>query len=102
MVGGPKGREATKPRDEQQEETSEATEKGGTEAEKVSEMEVPLVRKKIRLMRTGDIVPSRENVSAEEVRSKRDVVEQREAETGGGGSSMAPERSQSGDGDEGR
>lgn len=76
--------------------------KGGKEAEEVSEMEVPLVRKWRRLMRAGDNVPTRENVLAEEMTSTRDVADQKEGDTGGGEGLMAPERSRLGDGGDGR
>lgn len=61
------------------------------------QVEVPLVRKRRRLMRAGEIIPTRENVSSKEARPTRDAAEQREVGTGGGEGSVAPQRSQSGD-----
>lgn len=64
--------------------------------EEVSEVEVLLVRKRKRLMRVGDIVSARENVSADEAMSTRDVAEQREGETASGEDLVAPEEFRSG------
>lgn len=99
--GGPEDREAAEPRGDQQQGTRRTVKKGGKEAEEVSEMEVPLVRKWRRLMRVGDNVPTRENVS-EETTSTRDVADQKEGDTGGGEGLLAPERSRLGDGGDGR
>lgn len=53
-------------------------------------------------MRAGDSVPTRENVSAEETTLTGNVADQRKGDTGVGEGLLAPERSQSGDGGDGR
>lgn len=55
-------REAAEPRREQQEATSGAAGEGDAEVEEVAEVEIPLVRKRRRLMRAGEMVPAREGV----------------------------------------
>lgn len=79
-----------------------AAREGIIEVEEVSDDEVPLVRKRRRLVRAGETVPARENMAAEEASSTRDVANQRDRETGGGKGTMVPEASRSGDGGEGR
>lgn len=55
-TSGVDGWEVAEPRDEQQEATNGAAEENEAEVEEVSEMEVPLVRKRRRLVRVGDVV----------------------------------------------
>lgn len=49
---------------------------GETEVEEMMEAEVPLVRKKRRLMKAGENPPTKENVAAEDTRLVREVTEQ--------------------------
>lgn len=41
----------------------------------MSEMEVPLVQKRRKLVKAGDMIQARENVSAEEARPTRNATE---------------------------
>lgn len=83
---------AVEPRIEQQGGMSRAGERGA-EVEELSDVEVPLMWKRRRLMRAGDIVPARENVSANKIMPMRDVTEQREKKTTTGEGFVAPEGS---------
>lgn len=85
-------------RREEQETISEATGKGGSEAEEVAKVETPLVQKRRRLMRAGEMVPVRKSVSAGDVVLTRDGAGQREGETEVREGSSAQEGPQSGDG----
>lgn len=73
---------------------------GGSEAEEAVEVEVPLVRKRRKLVKTGEGIAARDNVSAEEARPIRGVAEQRVWEPVGGEGSVAREGSRLGDGGE--
>lgn len=74
-AGGLEGREAAELRGEQQEATGDAAEEGEVKVEEVSEVEVPLVRKRSRLMKAGNIRSAGEQVSAKEAMSTRDAAE---------------------------
>lgn len=75
-AGGLKGREGAEPRGEQQEATSWAWEREA-EVEEMSKVDVSLVRKRRKLVKAAEMVPAKENVVAEEVRSSRNATEQR-------------------------
>lgn len=73
---GREGRDATQPRKEQQEIMGGAAGKGGKEAGEILEVDIHLVLKRRKLVKAGGIVPAKENVAAEEMRSPRDMIEQ--------------------------
>lgn len=73
--------------------------------EELSKAEIPLVRKRKRLMRDGDIVQARNNVSANEAiptRERSGQAEQKEEETVAGEGVVAREGSRAREGDEKR
>lgn len=74
-VGTVGGQDVAEPRGEHQETTGRAARERGVEVEEVSEIEAPLVRKRRRLIRAGDMRPVGEKVSAEEAMSTRDTTE---------------------------
>lgn len=61
-------------RGEHQEIIGRAAKERGVEVEEVSEVLAPLVRKRKRLIKAGDMRPTREKVSAEEAMSTRDTT----------------------------
>lgn len=74
------GHMVTEPMGEQQKATDRTTVEGETEAGGTVEAEVPLVRKRIRLMKPGEKLPAKENVTAEGTEQGREVTEQRGSE----------------------
>lgn len=74
------GQGATELMGDRQEVTGDAAGKGETEARETVEAEVPLVRKRKKLMKAGETAPTKKNVVAEKTGPVGEVVEQ-----GGGG-----------------
>lgn len=68
------GQDVAEPRGEHQETTGRAARERGVEVEEVSEVVAPLVQKRRRLIRAGDMRPAKEKVSAEEAMSMRDTA----------------------------
>lgn len=96
--------EVTGQEKEEQEAVGQATSRGAREANPIvaeeTEAEVPLVRKRRRLTKVGDIVPAWEGASSEEVVAAMDGAGQREDGREVGEDASAQEGSQSGDGAE--